>query len=194
MSLTVTKKDEARQAAAKLFCEQGYHATSVRDIAERIGIQGGSLYSHFASKDEMLWAVVSDAADRFSEAIGPIVISDRPILNKLREAIVAHVEIVTSDLSAAAVYTVEWRHLGEARRAEVTELRDRYEELWRTLVDRGIRDRVLAATDAASVSRFILSSLNYLFTWYRPDGPMTPEEVGAMMADYILDGIKRRTV
>jgi len=194
MSLTVTKKDEARQAAAKLFCEQGYHATSVRDIAERIGIQGGSLYSHFASKDELLWAVVSDAADRFFASLRPVIEADAPILNKLRKAVIAHIEVVTNDLDAAAVYIVEWRHLGDERRQEVTKLRDEYEALWRDMVEQGIRDRVLAATDAASVSRFILSSLNYLFTWYRPDGPMTAEEVGSMMADYILDGIKRRTV
>lgn len=193
MSLAVTKKDEARHAAAKLFCEKGYHATSVRDIAERIGIQGGSLYSHFASKDELLWAVVSDAADRFFTALRPVVDADMPILNRLRKAVIAHVEVVTADLDAAAVYIVEWRHLGDERRIEVTKLRDEYESLWRDMVDQGIYDRVLAATDAASVSRFILSSLNYLFTWYRPDGPMTAEEVGAMMADFILDGLKRRT-
>jgi AcrR family transcriptional regulator len=176
-----------------MFRERGFHAASIRDIADRVGIQGGSLYSHFASKDDLLWNIIQQAADRFFKAIRPVADANLDIMQKLRRAVIAHVEVITNDLDAAAVYTVEWRHLAEGRRIEVTRLRDEYEAIWREMVDLGIREGYLAASDAAGAARFILSALNYVFSWYRPDGPLSPEDVGTMMADYMFDGLRRRT-
>ncbi|MCB9853488.1 MAG: TetR/AcrR family transcriptional regulator [Phycisphaerales bacterium] len=191
---TNSTRDQLFHTASQMFCEKGFHATSIRDIAERVGIQGGSIYSHFESKDDLLWSIVQHAADRFFSAIRPVAGADMGITQKLRKAVITHAEVITSDLDAAAVYTVEWRHLSPERRAEVTKLRDEYESIWRTMVDQGIREGYLAASDAAGASRFILSSLNYLFTWFRPDGPLTAEEVGTLIADYTFDGLRRRTV
>jgi len=181
------------QSASRMFCERGFHATSIREIADEVGIQGGSIYSHFESKDDLLWHIVQQAADRFFSAIIPVADMDVGITQKLRKAVGAHVEVITSDVDAAAVYTMEWRHLASPHREAVTKLRDDYEGVWRKMVDQGIREGYLAASDAASAARFILSSVNYLFTWYRPDGSMSAEDVGIMMADYIFDGLRRRT-
>lgn len=194
MSLAVAStKEEIHRTACRLFRERGFHATSVRDIAEAVGIQGGSLYSHYAGKDELLWDIVNDSADRFFAAIRPVIESPLGVLQKLRKAVMAHVDVVTHDLDAAAVYTVEWRHLSPERRAAVTRMRDEYERHFRELVAQGIRERYLDASDAATASLFILSTLNSLYTWYKPDGRMSPDDVGRMLADYIFDGLKRRT-
>ncbi len=189
----VSTKEQIHQTACRLFRERGFHATSVRDIAEAVGIQGGSLYSHYEGKDELLWDIVNESADRFFAAIRPVIDSPLGILQKLRRAVIAHVEVIAGDLNAAAVYTVEWRHLSAERRAAVTRMRDEYERLFRDLVSEGIRERYLDASDAATASLFILSTLNSLYIWYKPDGRMTPEDVGRMLADYIFDGLKRRT-
>ena len=189
-----TTKEQIHRAASRLFRESGFHAASVRDIAESVGIQGGSLYAHVQKKDDLLWDIVNDAADRFFAALKPIVDSDFGIMQKLRQAIIAHVEVITSNLDAAAVYTVEWRHLPPERRSAFTQRRDEYELLFRSLVSQAIQERFIAATDAARATLFILSCLNYVFTWYRLDGRMSPEEVGVMLADYVFDGLRRRTV
>ena len=187
-------REQIHKTACRLFRERGFHATSVRDIAEAVGLQGGSLYAHIDSKEDLLWDIVNAAADRFFAALGPIVESRLDTMRKLRQAIVAHVEVVAGDLDAAAVYTVEWRHLSPDRMSAITARRDDYERLFRSLVSQAIQDRFLTPTDAAGASLFILSSLNYMFTWYKPDGRMSPEEVGRMLADYIFDGLRRRTV
>lgn len=181
------------RAACLLFRERGFHGTSVRDIADRVGLQGGSLYAHVEKKDDLLWELVDHAADRFFAALRPIVASDLGVMQKLRQAIIAHVGVITEDLDAAAVYTVEWRHLSPDRRDAITLRRDEYEGLFRAFVSEAIQQRYLSATDAAGAARFILTMLNYLFTWYRPDGRLSPEEVGRMLADYIFDGLRRRT-
>ena len=186
-------KEQIHQTACRLFRERGFHATSVRDIAESVGIQGGSLYAHVHSKDDLLWEIVNQAGDRFFAGLKPIVEADLEIMQKLRRAIIAHVELLVGDLDAAAVYTVEWRHLAPERREAITKRRDEYERLFRSLVSEAIRERYIAANDAAGAALFVLSTLNYIYTWYRPDGRLTPEEVGRMLADYIFDGLKRRT-
>jgi TetR/AcrR family transcriptional regulator, cholesterol catabolism regulator len=191
--LVIDKKDQIHRVACRLFREQGFHGASIRDIAEEVGLVGGSLYAHIESKDDVLWEIVDAAAERFFAALGPIVEANLAIVQKLRKAIVAHVEVIAGDLDAAAVYTVEWRHLAAQRRTAFTKRRDEYEAMFRRLVREAMQQGFIATADEAMATRFILSSLNYLFTWYKPDGRMTPEEVGRMMADYILDGLKRRT-
>ncbi len=187
------KKEQIHRMACRLFRERGFHGASVRDIAEEVGLVGGSLYAHIESKDDLLWEIVDGAADRFFDALKPIVEANLAIVQKVRKAIVAHVEVIAGDLDAAAVYTVEWRHLEPKRRETFTRRRDEYEAMFRRLVREAMQQGFIATVDEAMATRFILSSLNYLFTWYKPDGRMTPNEVGRMMSDYILDGLKRRT-
>lgn len=187
------RKSQIHHAACKLFHEQGFHGTSIRDIAERVGMLGGSLYSHISSKDEILWEIVDAAADRFFAALRPIVDSQLGTLQKLKAAIVAHVGVIAGDMDAAAVYTVEWRHLVPNRRAAFTKRRDEYELMFRSLVREAIHSRFIASPDETTATLFILSVLNWMFTWYRPDGPMTPEDVGRWMSEYIFDGLRRRT-
>lgn len=187
-------KDQISRTACRLFRERGFHATSVRDIAEGVGIQGGSLYAHMEKKDDLLWGIVNDAADRFFAALEPIAQADLDIMLKLRRALLAHVSVITEDLDAAAVYSVEWRHLTPERYEAIKNRRDDYQHLFRSLVARAIQERLITAPDTSSAALFILSSLNTVYTWYRPEGRLSSEEVGRMLTDYIFDGLRRRTV
>lgn len=187
------RKAQIHQAACKLFQEQGFHGTSIRDIAERVGLLGGSLYSHISSKDDILWEIVDAAADRFFDAIRPIMDSQLGTLQKLKAAMISHVGVIARDMDAAAVYTVEWRHLTPDRRIAFTQRRDEYERMFRSLVREAIHGRFISATDETTATLFVLSVLNWMFTWYRPEGPMTPEDVGRWMSEYIFDGLRRRT-
>ncbi len=187
------RKDQIHRVAMRLFRERGFHGASVRDIADGVGIQGGSLYAHVESKDDLLWAIVNESAERFFAALRPLVESDRQIIRKLRDAIVAHVGVITDDLDAAAVYTTEWRHLAPQRRAAFVARRDEYEKLFQTMVRQAIREGRLAPVDESYAALFILSTLNYVYLWYRPGGRMTSDEVARMMADFVLDGLRRRT-
>ena len=187
------RKDQIQHAAARLFRERGFHGTSVRDIADSVGLQGGSLYAHVTSKDDLLLEIAERSAERFFKAVRPVIESDRSVGRKFREALIAHIGVITSDLDAAAVYTTEWRHLPDALKARVASRRDEYENLFRTLVRQGIREGFLSPVDESYATLFILSTLNYVHLWFRPDGRMTSDEVAGMMAEFIFDGLRRRT-
>lgn len=96
-----TRREQIYSTAGALFSRRGYAATSVRDIARELDLQGGSLYAHIASKEEVLWALVSDAAERFFAAVRPLALSGAPAAERLRGMIQAHIRVVTDQLERA---------------------------------------------------------------------------------------------
>src|SRR3954465_8458689 len=109
MTTETPRRRQVREAAPALFREHGYAATSVRDIAQALNLQGGSLYAHMASKEDVLWSIVTRAADRFTAVVGPIAVSDASPVHRLRAMSRAHVGVVTSIQKDAAVFLHEWR-------------------------------------------------------------------------------------
>lgn len=188
---TIQRREEVLAAAERLFAEHGFQATSVRDIAETLNLQPGSLYAHIESKDDLLWETLNSAADRFFKAVDPIVKSPLVSLEKLRKVMVAHVKVVTANLSAAAVYSTEWRHLSPDRRRAFAERRDAYEEIVRGLVRDCIHEGTFAAVDEKFATLLILSSINWVYQWYRPEGPMSPEEIARTLTEMIFNGLRR---
>jgi len=185
------RRDEVLSVAEKLFAKRGFYATSVREIADALRIKGGSLYAHIESKDELLWDILTAAAGRFFQAVEPIVASDLVPIEKLRRVIAAHVAVVTSNLNAAAIYSTEWRCLEEPKRSEFGAERDRYERMIRGLLADCIREGTFADVDEKFATLLILSSINWIYQWYRPDGPMTPEEIARKLTDMIFNGLRR---
>src|SRR3954451_11572954 len=112
MTTETPRRLQIEEAASALFRERGYAATSVRDIAQALNLQGGSLYAHMASKEDVLWSIVTRAADRFNSELGPIAAGATAApAERLRRMIHAHVGVVTSIQKDAAVFLHEWRFL-----------------------------------------------------------------------------------
>jgi len=177
--------------ASELFRERGYAATSVRDIAQALNLQGGSLYAHMASKEDVLWSIVIRAADRFNNEVGPIAAdSARTPADRLRDMIRAHVGVVTATQKDAAVFLHEWRFLSADRRAEMSARRDAYEALFRSVISQGIDAGEFRAVDPRLTSMAILSALNGIPTWYSPTGDLTPTQIADQHADLFLHALQ----
>jgi AcrR family transcriptional regulator len=177
------RQRQIEDAASALFRERGYAATSVRDIARAVDIQGASLYAHVASKEDVLWSIVRRAADRFRDALRAAEAQPAPnAAETLRRMVGAHVEVVTSELGNASVFLHEWRLLGAERRADVLARRDEYEREFRRVIEEGQEAGEFAAGDAALTARMILSTLNGVAVWYRADGALSPAEIADQFA------------
>jgi AcrR family transcriptional regulator len=178
-----TRRRAIEDAASDLFRRHGYAATSVRDIARALDIQGASLYAHVASKEDVLWAIVDRVASRFEMAAGAVPAGTDDADATLRRLVRAHVEVVTGDVGEAQVFIHEWRHLSGERRAAVLERRDAYEATFRSVIADGIATGIFTMTDPTMAATFLLTALNGIPTWYRADGPVSPAQLADLYAD-----------
>jgi TetR/AcrR family transcriptional regulator, cholesterol catabolism regulator len=188
MTIEITRRQQIEEAASALFRERGYAATSVRDIAHSLNMQGGSLYAHVASKEDVLWSIVSRAADRFNAEVAPIAVDHSGALatTRLRQMIRAHVEVVTSAQRDAAVFLHEWRFLSPDRREQIAARRDAYEALFRQVIGEGIAAGTFSGVDPRLTASAVLTALNGIATWFRSDGLLSAEEIADEYADLFL--------
>jgi AcrR family transcriptional regulator len=186
-----SRRRAIEDVASELFRAHGYAATSVRDIARVLDIQGPSLYAHVTSKEDVLWAIVARAAARFESAAeaatAPATEAGQDPATILAALVRAHVRVITDDVGAAAVFVHEWRALADDRRAAVLARRDAYERRFRDLIEAGIATGHFEMTDPALAAMAVLSTLNGIPGWYRPEGRLP----AARIADHFVDLVLR---
>lgn len=180
-------------AARRLFSRKGYHATSVRDLADAVGLQAGSLYAHIAGKEDLLYTIVEEAAGQFFAAVEPVIRGPGAPADRLRRALRAHVRVITRNLDSATIFFHEWQFLGPKRREAVRRLRDRYEALWRDLIAEGIRAGVFREVDPGLAATFALSAPNWLYVWFSPGGPLTADDVADRFFEFLMGGMGEGT-
>lgn len=191
MKVASERKLQVIAKAEELFSEKGYLATSVRDLAEALGIEAASLYSHVKSKEDLLWEIAKRCAEDFFQTVKPISETDQRTEKKLRDMIIAHFEVIARNLNASAVYIREWRHLTEPRKSEYNALRQDYEAMFRDVVRKGVEENLFKHYPEGFSARTILSAINWTHTWYRPGGDMGPQEIGENLAGILLGGLVR---
>ena len=186
------RKQQIEDAASTLFRERGYAATSVRDIAQALNIQGPSLYAHVASKEDVLWSIVNRAADQFNAEVRPLAAATAPPPQRLRDMIRGHVAVVTSSQKDAAVFLHEWRFLSPDRRAEIAARRDSYEALFRRAIADGVHAGYFQPVDTKLTAMAILSALNGIATWYQSDGILSADEIADNFADLFINALREQ--
>jgi AcrR family transcriptional regulator len=177
------RRRQIDDAASALFRQRGYAATSVRDIARSLDMQGASLYAHVASKEDVLWSIVDRTASAFERAASAALEIGGPARERLAAFVRAHVLVVTGDPQAATVFVHEWRNLSGGRRDAILERRDRYEARLTALLREGMATGELAAADPRTAAAFVLAALNGIAAWYRPDGRLAPFEIAEEYAE-----------
>ena len=185
------RKTQILAVSERLFNEKGYLATSVRDIADGLNMEAASLYSHYRSKEDILWTIADGCADEFFESITPIAESGLHTQKKLTDMIIAHVGVITRNIDASAVFFREWRHISEPRRQAYADRRNAYEGIFRAVVRKGIEENLFKNYDEGFSTRTIMSALNWTHTWYRADGELSSEEIGQHLAGILLNGLVR---
>jgi TetR/AcrR family transcriptional regulator, cholesterol catabolism regulator len=185
-----TRRRQIEDVASALFSSRGYAATSMRDIARALDLQGGSLYAHIPSKEAVLAAIVEEAASAFHAAVRPVAERPGPAAGRLREMVAAHVRVVTGGRERAKVFLFEWTFLGEERRAAIARSRAAYQGYFERVVAEGVAAGELDTRDPRLAAVFILSAMNAIAHWYRPDGALGPDDLAAHYADLFLRGLR----
>jgi AcrR family transcriptional regulator len=180
------------RAAARLFREQGYERTTVRQVARAAGLLPGSLHYRFPAKEDLLLELMRRAVAASAVAVRAAVEGVGDPVERVRRALRAHMRALLAGGDAAPVLLSEWRALrGPARRAMVR-LRDEYEALWDGLLREAAAAVALRpGVDLRLVRLLGFGALNGAAAWYRPGGTHTPEAIADAFVDWMRDGVLR---
>lgn len=186
-----TKKQIIIEEAATLFREKGYSATTMRDIAAKVGVEAASLYNHITSKEQILSKICFSLAENYTTQMNIIISTDESSIDKIKELLFLHVEINAMSSPLASVMNDEWRHLSEPERGEFLEKRRTYENQFISIIEQGIADGSLVVMDAKIALYTMLSSIRWLQHWYHANRDMEVESVKDTIVGLLLNGIQK---
>jgi AcrR family transcriptional regulator len=167
-------------AAIDVFGRHGYHGTSIRDIAERAGLSSAALYHHFSSKQDLLFQIMDRGIEVLVRQTQEAYAAAPPTPEDRLAAIVrVHVLAHTVDPVGSLVGNSELRSLDPENRAVVVEKRDCQQRLFDRVISDGVAEGVFVAPHPRETARAITSMGTAVASWYRPTGPLGPEEIAA---------------
>ena len=182
------RREDLLRVCARLFREQGFDGTSIRDISQAAGMHSGSPFYHFKSKQEMLLAVMEQGLTdglRHLEAVAALKL---PAAAKFRQLVRVHLGTICEDgHDFIPVMLYDWRSLTAANRRRVIALKDRYDALWQKVTDE-LQAEGLMQGDAQLARLFTFGVLNWTARWYRAGGRKSLDEIAEEASKFLLRG------
>ena len=185
-------RDEILAAAAQIFSQKGFHATSMQDIAQAVNLQKASLYHHISSKQEILVDVLDQALDLLIANMQRVMQQPLPPDELLRQAMCVYMTTILQQRDLAGVLLLEHRSLEPELHSRHIPRRDRFEGLWRDLINQGLQAGLFSCDDPAMAARALLGAMNWAITWYRPEGKLSAEQIAGQFTDLFLVGLLKR--
>jgi AcrR family transcriptional regulator len=186
----VGRRQEILDAFTQLVAEHGYDLTSVSDIAEHLALSKGTIMYHFGSKDQMLRELCLDFMRRRLAELELIVEHVPRNDERLAALVVSLMTCFRDERAASVAFAREFmRFSTDPVMEDVRDLRRRYLDGIRELLDRGMADGSFRQTDGKIVALQIIGMCHWTWTWYRPSGDLSMEEIGATFVDVITAGL-----
>jgi AcrR family transcriptional regulator len=172
-------RDEILEAAAQIFRQKGFHAASMNEIARAVNLKKASLYHHVSSKQEILLALLNQGLDILIARMQEVMELDIPPAEKLHRAMQCYLGALTEYRDLSTVLLMEHRSLQSDYHARHIQRRDRFEGLWHDLIREGVSQGVFQVADPSLAAKALLGVMNWMITWYRPDGALTADEIAS---------------
>lgn len=180
------RREDLLRVCARLFREQGFDGTSIRDISQAAGMHSGSPFYHFKTKQEMLVAVMEQGLTQGLRHLEAVAALRLPPAEKFRKLVRAHLETLCGDgHDFIPVMLYDWRSLNPANRRRVIALKDRYDALWQKVTDELQAEGVMPG-DAQLARLFTFGVLNWTARWYRAGGRKSLDEIAEEAAGFLL--------
>lgn len=184
-------RHEIKEAAKRLIAAQGYAATTVRQIARKVSMKGGSLYYHFGGKDEILFSILDEGNRLLLDAAERVLrmkLNDAPAI--LRMLIREHIRILAGDPAQFMVVTRELSRLKGERLRRIMAQRDKYEGVIQSVLSEGIREKSIRPCNVKIVSFGVIAFLNGIAYWYNPDGRLSTDRIAEEYSQVLLKGLR----
>jgi len=186
------RKEKIIEAAVELFKEKGYTATSVQDIADKLGYTKAALYYYIQSKEEVLWEIFDKTMTTAERRIQELMNQDMPVIERLEKIIYNQIMNVRDEAPYMVIFFNERAHLPEGKLEEINARSRNYEEKIAAVIREGITQGVLEPFDVMPAVYGILGMCNWVTHWFNPKGPRSPEEIAELFSQMLLHGIIKK--
>ncbi len=187
-----SKKELILRKAAAMFREKGFAATSMRDLAETVGIEAASLYNHIRSKNEMLEAICFEVANRFNTNMDTIEAGTEKSIKKVETLLRFHIKEMVGNYEEVYVSDREWRHLDEPYLSNFQNQRRIYRKRFAAIIEDGIRKNEIRQIDAPTAILIVLHAVSGIESWHRSKARITGEELENNMVMIMIDGLRKQ--
>lgn len=179
-------KGRLLKAAARLFRDKGFERTTVRELAKEVGIQSGSLFHHYSSKQEILRNVVEQTILLNTELMKLSISLNDNSQDKLQGLILCELQSILIDTgNEMSVLVYEWRGLNPQNQAQILALRDNYEQLWLDILNEAHQDGLITLQPNI-LRRLLTGAISWSVNWYNPKGDLSLEELAQMTLSLAL--------
>jgi TetR/AcrR family transcriptional regulator, cholesterol catabolism regulator len=187
-----SKKEIILQKAAAMFREKGFAATSMRDLAESVGIEAASLYNHIRSKNEILEAICFEVANRFTANLDAVEHTNQSSISKTESLLRFHIQQMINHYEEVYVSDREWKHLTEPFLSNFQNQRRTYRKRFAAIIEEGIQKKEIKKIDAATSVLIMLHAVSGIESWHRSTAKISAEELEDNMILIMIDGLRNK--
>lgn len=184
-----TKREVILQHAAALFKTNSYSTTSMRELADAIGVEAPSLYNHIGSKSELLQHICFSVGNSFIEKAHKISLTHEPTLSKIESIIRFHIQAMIDQFNEVYVANHEWMHLNEPYLSDFLAIRREYEKSLIDLIEKGISEGSIRTVNPYVAALTILSAVRGLEFWQRNKKNINQQVLEDDMVSLLLKGL-----
>jgi AcrR family transcriptional regulator len=188
------KRERILQEAVALFYARGFTATTLDDIAAELGVTKPFIYTHFRSKTELLAALCTPTIELSLAAVANAAKGPGTATDRLYRAVIDFAKVVLQRQANIAIFFREEKHLASEALGEITALRKRFDRVLSKLLADGVATGEFEVHDVNLAALAIGGMISWAYTWHRPNGRLSVDELCARMADLTLQmaGVRMR--
>lgn len=185
------RKAEILRTAAGVFREKGFHAARIQDVADRLGMQKGSLYYYISSKEDLLRGLVEEPIRAMNQEVRELLDTGHPPDQKLARVIELHLRYFQEHRDIFGIFLREDLDLlDQTSDSDLRALLRTYDDYWNELLREGIRHGTFRGDiDRSIITKAIIGMCNGTFDWFEPGGRYPIQEIARLLADLVLRGV-----
>lgn len=188
---TSTRKDVIISKAAILFREKGYSATSMRDLAEHVGVEAASLYNHISSKAEILQEICFRVATNFMSHIEEVEQSKKTEIEKIEAILRYHIRMMVERYEEVYVSDREWKHLTDPYLSNMQGQRRAYRQRIGKIIEDGITKGEFKKIDAPTAVLIMLHAVSGIESWHRSKRKIEGDQLENSMVEILVGGLQK---
>lgn len=187
----LSRKEIIIDKAASLFKEKGFKATSMREIADVVGVEAASLYNHIKSKNELLNIICFEVANRYTQHLEEIENKNISALQKIELLLRFHINGMVEHFDEVYVSDREWKHLDKPFLNNMQNQRRTYRKRLAAIIDEGVKKKEIKKIDATTAVLIMLHAISGIESWHRSTKKISGKELQENMIALLIDGLKK---